>query len=65
MEAYWIREREPLKILTELAIRRGWFYKKTREPLIEEAARTVIRDYHKAKLLFYVPPEEYIRRRPR
>jgi len=63
LDAYGITSREPLEILEELARRRGWFYKGTREPLIEEAARTVIRDYHKAKLYFYVPPEEFLRSR--
>ncbi len=58
--AYGIKERDPYKILELLAEKRGWWYKKTKEPLIEEAARTVIRDYHKAKLLFYVPPEDYL-----
>ena len=60
MQAYGIKEKEPLKILEALAVKRGWFYKLTKEPLIEEAARTVIRDYHKAKIPFYVPPEEYL-----
>lgn len=60
-EAYGIESRDPYEILELYARKRGWFYKLTREPLIEEAARAVIRDYHKAKLLFYVPPEEYIK----
>ena len=59
-KAYGIRERDPMLILEELARKRGWYYKLSKEPLIEEAARTVIRDYHRAKLLFYVPPEEYL-----
>ncbi len=59
LEAYGINEKDPLKILEAIAKCRGWFYKSTREPLIEEAARCVIRDYHEGKLLFYVPPEEY------
>ncbi len=57
VEAYGIEERDPYRILVELAKRRGWFYKKDREPIVEEAARAVIRDYHKAKLRFYVTPE--------
>ncbi len=57
--AYGIDEKDPYKILELLALKRGWRYKSTGEPLIEEAARTVIRDYHKAKLFFYVPPSEY------
>lgn len=59
-QAYGIAEKEPYAILEELARRRGWFYKKTKEPLVEEAARTIIRDYHKAKIPFFVPPEEYL-----
>ncbi len=60
VNAYGIEDRDPYVILEKIARHRGWFYKSTGEPLIEEAARAVIRDYHKAKLLFYIPPEEYI-----
>ncbi len=60
LEAYKITETDPYMILEEIARKRGWFYKSDHSPLIEEAARTVIRDYHKAKLRFYVPPEEYL-----
>lgn len=59
-KAYGIIEKDPMKILEDLAKRRGWYYKLSREPLVEEAARTVIRDYHKAKLSFYIPPEEFL-----
>jgi len=62
-DAYGIDDTDPYKILELIAIRRGWKYKSDGEPLIEEAARTVIRDYHTGKLLFYVPPEEYMLRR--
>lgn len=55
-EAYDIDETDPLKILEALAVKRGWFYKKTKEPLIEEAARTIIRDYHDGKIPFYITP---------
>ncbi len=60
LDAYGIKATDPYEILEEYAKRRGWYYKLTKEPLIEEAARAIIRDYHKAKLLFYVPPEEYL-----
>ena len=60
-EAYGIGEMDPYRILEEYAIKRGWYYKKSREPLVEEAARAIIRDYHKAKIPFYIPPEEYIK----
>ncbi len=58
LEAYGIEETDPYKALEILALKRGWRYKSTGEPLIEEAARTVIRDYHTAKLYFYVPPPD-------
>ena len=60
IDAYGIAERDPYTILEELARKRGWFYKSDHSPLVEEAARTVIRDYHKSKIRFYVPPEEYL-----
>lgn len=62
LEAYGIPGSDPYEILEKLALSRGWRYRSTGEPLIEEAARTVIRDYHKAKLRFYVPPEEFVAR---
>ena len=62
-EAYGIVETDPYKILELIALRRGWRYKSDKEPLVEEAARTVIRDYHEAKLRFYIPPEEYLSRK--
>jgi hypothetical protein len=55
-EAYGVLEIDPYKILERIAMRRMWIYKSTHEPNIEEAARTVIRDYHRGKLWFYVPP---------
>lgn len=57
---YGINGDKPLYILEELAKKRGWYYKKTKEPLIEEAARTIIRDYHRGKIPFYIKPEEVI-----
>ncbi len=59
-DAYGIEETDPYRILELIALKRGWRYKSDGEPLVEEAARTVIRDYHEGKLLFYVPPEEYM-----
>lgn len=56
VEAYGIVERNPYKILEELAAKRMWIYKSTHEPNVEEAARAVIRDYHRGKLWFFVPP---------
>ncbi len=58
VEAYGIREKDPAAILEKIALRRGWIYKSTKEPNIEEAARAVIRDYHKGKIPFYVTPPE-------
>ena len=64
-DAYGIDETDPYRILELIALKRGWRYKSDGEPLVEEAARAVIRDYHTGKLLFYVPPEEYIAKRIR
>ncbi|MEM3926719.1 MAG: GTPase [Desulfurococcaceae archaeon] len=58
--AYGIEIRDPIKILEELAIKRGWFYKTTKEPLIEEAAKAIIRDYHDGKIPFYIKPSDII-----
>lgn len=58
LNAYGIESKDPLRILEELAARRGWFYKTTKEPLIEEAARAVIRDYHEGKIVFYLKPSQ-------
>ncbi|MFN4336787.1 MAG: GTPase [Candidatus Nitrosocaldus sp.] len=55
-DAYGISTTNPYEVLEEIAKKRGWFYKSDREPLVEEAARTVIRDYHAARLNFYIPP---------
>ncbi len=55
-QAYGIESTDPYEIMRLLAIKRGWRYKLSKEPLIEEAARTIIRDYHKAKIPFYEPP---------
>ncbi len=57
LHAYGIEENDPLKILEKIAVKRGWFYKKTHEPLIEEAARTIIRDFHTGKIPYYVRPK--------
>ncbi len=61
-ETYRITAKDPYLILEKLAKNRGWIYKKSKEPLIEEAARTIIRDYHKAKIKFFIPPEEFLRK---
>lgn len=57
---YGIEEKDPYKILEKICEKRHWYYKKDREPLIEEAAKTIIRDWHRAKLVFYIKPEEYL-----
>ncbi|MGB9828320.1 MAG: GTP-binding protein, partial [Thermosphaera sp.] len=54
--AYGIETQDPLSILEQYAVKRGWFYKTTKEPLIEEAARAIIRDYHDGRIPFYERP---------
>ncbi|WP_440060278.1 GTPase [Thermogladius sp. 4427co] len=56
--AYGIDSSNPEEILEQIAIKHGWFYKKTREPLIEEAARKVIRDFHDGIIPYYVDPRK-------
>jgi len=60
-EAYGFDTGDPYSFMEELAKRRGWFYKSDHEPLIEQSAKTLIYDYHKGKIPFYVPPTEYRR----
>jgi len=59
-ETYGIDEKDPYKILEKICEKRHWYYKKDRESLIDEAAKTIIRDWHRAKLVFYIKPEEYL-----
>ncbi len=56
-KVYGIEEGEPIKILESLALRRGWKFKDG-EPNLSEAARQIIRDYHRYKLVFYVTPKD-------
>ncbi len=46
---------DPLKVLEAIAIRRGLRYDDG-EPNLEEAARLVMRDYHRGRIPFYIPP---------
>lgn len=56
-KTYGFSERDPYSILELIARKRGWLYKDG-EPMIEEAAKAVIRSYHDAKLDFYrMPPQ--------
>jgi ribosome biogenesis GTPase A len=56
---YHIRSIDPIEILKELAIKRGWINKRDREPNVDEAARTIIRDYLRGKLVYYVLPSNF------
>lgn len=57
--AYNLEYTDGLDLLRKIAIKRGWFYKKDKEPLIEEAARQLIRDYHEGKITYFtLPPLE-------
>jgi|UniRef100_A0A7J2U0X1 ribosome biogenesis GTPase A len=53
---YGVHSLDPLEILLHIAVKRGWLYKNNKEPNIEEAARTVIRDYLDGKIMFYLLP---------
>jgi len=56
-DAYDITDVDPYKILEVLALKRGWISKRDREPLIHEAAKTVVRDYLDGKIVFYYTPD--------
>ncbi len=56
IEAYGIEEEDPYKLLEKLALSRGWVEKRSGDPMVEQAAVTVIRDYHEGKIRFYIPP---------
>ncbi len=58
-ETYGIESTDPLKIIEELAERRKLYLKGGRLN-IEEAARIIIRDWQKGKLVFYFLPNEPI-----
>jgi len=64
-EAYGISSTNPDTILRELALMRGWVYRKDKEPIIQESAKLVIRDYLKGKIPFYVTPQQLLGYRPR
>jgi ribosome biogenesis GTPase A len=54
-KAYGFSGGDPYAVLEHIARRRGWFYRDG-EPMVEEAAKVVLRDYHDAKLRFYRSP---------
>lgn len=56
-EAYGVDEgSDPYDILAEIARRRGWLEKKTKEPLVEQASIQVVRDYLQGAIRFYLRP---------
>ncbi|AWR97597.1 GTPase RsgA [Acidianus sulfidivorans JP7] len=56
ISAYKTDFTDGIDLLKKIAIKRGWFYKKDKEPLIEEAARQLIRDYHDGKITYFTLP---------
>ena len=56
LQAYGTNEKNPIKLLEFIAVKRGWFYKTTHEPNLDEAARALIRDFLNGKIPYYVPP---------
>lgn len=54
-QAYGISFNSPYEFFEKLAMKRGWILKSTKEPNVEEAAKVFIRDYHKGKIIYYVP----------
>jgi len=56
-EIYGVEAKNPYKILEEIALKRKWIYRKTGEPVIEEAAKLIMRDWFKEKIIVYSTPE--------
>ena len=56
-EIYGVEAKDPYKILEEIALKRKWIYRKTGEPVIEEAAKLIMRDWFKEKIIVYSTPE--------
>ncbi|MFP3259318.1 MAG: GTPase [Sulfolobus sp.] len=57
--AYKFDFKDYYNFLEKLALKRGWIYKKTHEPNIDEAAKAFIRDYHEGKIIYYtLPPQD-------
>jgi len=57
-ELYGVESSDPYGFLEEFARRRG-LLKKGGEPIIEEAARIIVRDWQSGKNNFYLEPEDY------
>ncbi|RLG71518.1 MAG: GTP-binding protein [Thermoprotei archaeon] len=57
-EVYGVESNEPYRILEEIALKRKWIYKKTKEPIIEEAAKLIMRDWFKEKIAVYSTPDK-------
>ncbi|MEM2637398.1 MAG: GTPase [Candidatus Korarchaeota archaeon] len=49
---------DPFEMLEEYAKKRGFFYRSLNSPNTDEAAREIIRFYHKGELNFTVPPKK-------
>ncbi len=64
-EAYGISSTNPDTILRELALMRGWVYRKDKEPIIQESAKAIIRDYLNGRIPFYITPQQLLGYRPR
>ncbi|WP_338600589.1 GTPase [Sulfolobus tengchongensis] len=59
-QAYGVDFTDPYDLLVKIALKRGWVYKSDKEPNIDMAAKTIIRDYHEGKITYYtLPPNLY------
>jgi len=55
---YGVKSKDPEKVIEELARRRG-LIRKGGKLAVDEAARTIIRDWQAGELVFYYTPEDY------
>ncbi len=55
---YKVNYISPMQFLQDLARHRGWIDRTDKEPDVDLAAKTVIKDYHNGKITYYTLPPE-------
>ncbi|QKQ99523.1 GTPase RsgA [Metallosphaera tengchongensis] len=58
-QAYGTEFSTPLDLLEKIALKRGWIFRKDREPNVDQAAVQLIRDFHEGKIVYYTKPKGF------
>ncbi|EHP68769.1 putative GTPase [Metallosphaera yellowstonensis MK1] len=56
-KVYKVDYTSPLDLLEKIARKRGWIYRSNGEPIVDQAAVQLIRDYHEGKITYYILPK--------